>query len=121
MSAVLVVSTLLSSVDIIRVGHFPWRRDQLGVESLVQNPSLLDHKGCVSREPDWSVSVVYASVVPLTWPGLVVFLLFVLLSDGLSTGLVTELSEFFQLHVLSGSLPQLVQAVDRLHAPAVSM
>jgi len=33
--AVLMVPTLLPSVDIIWAGHFPWRRDQLGVESLV--------------------------------------------------------------------------------------
>ena len=94
-SAVFVIPTLLPSV---------------GVEGLVQNPPPLGRQGCVSREPDWSVPVVSASVIPLARPPLAVFLLLVLLSTGLCTGLVAKLSEFFQLHVLSSSLPQLIQA-----------
>ena len=90
--AVLVVPALLPSVGIIWVGHLPWRRDQLGVESLVKNPSSLDRQGCVPREPDWSVPVVSALVVPLTRSALTVLVLFVLLSAVLRTGLVTELS-----------------------------
>ena len=100
----LMVSTLLPSVDIVWSGHFPWRRDQLSVESLVQNPSPLGRQGCVPREPDWSVLIVSASVIPLTQPTLTVFLLFVLLSTGLGAGLVMELSKFFQLHVFRNSL-----------------
>ena len=43
--AVLMVPTLLPSVDIIWAGHFLWRRDQLGVESLVHNSSPLGRQG----------------------------------------------------------------------------
>ena len=47
-SSVLVVLTPLSLVGIIWVGHLPWRRDQLSIESLVQNPPPLGRQGCVS-------------------------------------------------------------------------
>ena len=40
-STVLVVPALFPSVGIVRAGHFCGRRDQLGVECLVQNSSPL--------------------------------------------------------------------------------
>jgi len=50
---------------------------------------------------------------------LAVLVIFVLLSAGLSAGLVAELSELLQLHVLKSSLPQFVQTGGWQHAQII--
>ena len=44
-SGVLVVPTLLSLVGVVWADHLPWRKDQLDVEGLVQNPPPLVVRG----------------------------------------------------------------------------
>jgi len=117
MTGILVISTLLATVGIVRAQSPSRWRDQLRAKGFLQYLSLIGIEGCVSLEPR---PTIVSLGIAMSGPGPPLpFIRILLLATCLCPSLVPELAQFFQLQKLGGSAPNFVQACRRLHAQAV--
>ena len=116
-TSILMIPTLLATVDIIRAQSPSGWRNQLRTKGFLQYFPSASVEGCVS----WELRPTIVSLgITSSRPGpSLSFLLILLLVARLYPSLVSKLAKLFQLHKLGGSTLKFVQSCCRLNTQAV--